>query len=138
MPVVAMKVTSKSAHDKTDQLFVYTFESPSRGVCTIVANLTNVYEVGDVVGVAVPGTKLPGLEIVPRKVFGVHSEGMAMGPVDAPLDADLTEAFDADRGDRPFTVTITVSVDAPYAEDAEKVARKAIGKGEGVAIAALR
>ena len=137
MPVIAMKVTSKSAHDKTDQLFIYTFESPTRGSSTVVANLTNVYEVGDVVAVAVPGTRLPGLEIVPRKVFGVHSEGMAMGPVNVALDTDLTDAFDADRGDRPFTVTITVDVQAPYAEDAEKVARKAIGKGDGSATANL-
>jgi tRNA-binding EMAP/Myf-like protein len=135
MPVRAMRVTQKLAHEKTDSLFIYTFESPELGERTIVANLTNVYEVGDVVGVALVGTKLPGMEIVPRKVFGVHSEGMALGPVDAELDADLTEAFDADRGPRPFLVTVTLSVEAPYAEDAEKLARKQIGKGEGEASA---
>ncbi|MED5371402.1 MAG: hypothetical protein VX899_10340 [Myxococcota bacterium] len=131
MPVYAMKVTNKSAHEKTDQLFIYTFESPEQGTRTIVANLTNTYEVGDVAGIAIEGTVLPGVVIKPRKVYGIHSEGMAMGKVDAELDADLTEHFDADRGPRPFTVTYTVTVDAPYAEDAEKVAAKAIGKGQG-------
>lgn len=131
MPVYAMKATSKTAHEKTDQLFIYTFESPAHGVKTIVANLTNVYEVGDVAGIAFEGTILPGLVIKPRKVFGIPSDGMAMGKVEAELDTDLTEHFDADRAPRPFTVTIEVEVEAPYAEDAEKVARKAIGKGQG-------
>ena len=40
MPVYAMKVTAKKAHEKTDKLFIYTFESPALGQRTIVANLT--------------------------------------------------------------------------------------------------
>ena len=48
MPVIAMQVVDKSAHEKTDQLFIYTFQSPDLGSKTIVANLTNVYEVGQV------------------------------------------------------------------------------------------
>lgn len=131
MPVYAMRVTAKSAHEKTDQLFIYTFESPAQGERTIVANLTNTYEVGDVAGIAIEGTALPGLVIKPRKVFGIHSQGMAMGKVDAELDADLTEHFDADRAPRSFTVTLSVTVEAAYAEDAEKIAAKAIGKGNG-------
>jgi len=136
MPVVAMKCIDKQSHEKTDKLFIYRFDSPQQEERTIVANLTNVYEVGDVVAVALPGTRLPGVVIEPRKVFGIPSSGMALGPVDSALDTDLTEAFDADQTDRPFTVTVTVTVDAPYAEDAEKVARKAISKGQGDAAAA--
>ena len=131
MPVYAMKVTSKTAHEKTDQLFIYTFESPEQGERTIVANLTNVYEVGEVAGIAIEGTVLPGVVIQPRKVFGIHSQGMAMGKVQAELDADLTAHFDADRSPRTFKVSVEVEVEAPYAEDAEKIARKAIGKGQG-------
>ena len=63
MPVRAMKVTSKTAHEKTDQLFIYTFESPEHGERTIVANLTNTYDVGDVAAIALEGTFLPGVEI---------------------------------------------------------------------------
>jgi len=131
MPVVAMKVTSKSAHEKTDQLFLYTFESPAVGVITVVANLTNTYEVGDVAAVAQVGTFLPGLEIKPRRVFGIDSAGMALGVVDAPLDADLTAQFEADQPVRPFRVTVEVTVDARYSEDAAAVAAKAIGQGKG-------
>lgn len=140
MPVVAMKCTSKTAHERTDQLFIYTFESPGLGERTIVANLTNVYEVGDVAGIALEGTFLPGMEIKPRKVFGIPSSGMAMGKVEAELDADLTDRFDADAPVAPHQVTLTVTVDARYAEDAEKAARKAIGKqgkGEVVSVTAV-
>lgn len=137
MPVYAMKVVDKQAHEKTDKLFIYTFESPAQGTRSIVANLTNVYEVGDVAGIATEGTVLPGLVIKPRKVYGIPSDGMAMGKVDAELDADLTEQFDADRAPRPFKVTIEVTVDAPYAEDAEKIGAKAIGKGKGSVVSAV-
>jgi tRNA-binding EMAP/Myf-like protein len=135
MPVVAMTCTSKAAHERTDSLFIYTFESPALGQRTIVANLTNVYEPGDVAAIALEGTWLEEGEIVARKVFGIHSEGMALGKVDAAPDADLTASFDADRAEGPFTVTVTVAVTARYASDAEKAARKAIGKGEGEAAA---
>ena len=137
MPVHAMKVIDKKAHEKTDQLFIYTFESSAQGKRTIVANRTNTYEVGDVAGIAIEGTVLPGLVIKPRKVFGIHSEGMAMGKVDVAPDTDLTAHFDADRTPRPFKVTIEVVVDAPYAEDAQKIGAKAIGKGKGSVVAAV-
>jgi tRNA-binding EMAP/Myf-like protein len=137
MPVHAMKVIDKKAHEKTDQLFIYTFESSAQGTRTIVANLTNTYEVGDVAGIAIEGTVLPGLVIKPRKVFGIQSEGMAMGKVDVEPDTDLTAHFDADREPRPFKVTIEVVVDAPYAEDAQKIGAKAIGKGKGSVVSAV-
>ena len=136
MPVVAMEVVAKSAHEKTDQLFIYTFRSPAGGERVIVANLTHVYEVGDVVAVALPGTVLPGVVIQPRKVFGIPSSGMALGKVEAALDADLTAAFDADREPRRFLVTLQVEVEAPYAEDAARLAAKAIGKGKGALVSA--
>ena len=137
MPVHAMKVIDKKAHEKTDQLFIYTFESSAQGQRTIVANLTNTYEVGDVAGIAIEGTVLPGLVIKPRKVFGIHSDGMAMGKVDVEPDTDLTAHFNADRTPRPFKVTIEVVVDAPYAEDAQKIGAKAIGKGKGSVVSVV-
>lgn len=131
MPVIAMKVVEKTAHEKTDKLFIYTFESPNLGQLQIVANLTNVYEVGDVVAIAQLGTFLPGLEMKPRKVFGIPSQGMALGPVVAALDTDLSEQFNADAPVGKFRVTYTVEVDARYSEDAGPVAAKAIGKKHG-------
>ena len=131
MPVRAMKVTSKTAHEKTDTLFIYTFESPELGERTIVANLENSYEVGDIAGIALEGTFLPGVEIKPRKVFGIHSQGMALGVVEAELDDDLTERFEADAPVRTFKVTLEVEVEARYAEDAEKGVKKAVKQDKG-------
>jgi phenylalanyl-tRNA synthetase beta chain len=138
MPVQAMRVVEKNAHPKTDQLFVYTFESPALGQRIIVANLENTYQVGDMAAVALEGTWLPGLRIKPRKVFGLASEGMALGVVDAAVDADLTEAFEADRAPRTFRVTIEVEVEARYPEDAKKAGLKAArGNGQAVSVLAL-
>ncbi len=136
MPVIAMEVTHKAAHDKTDQLFIYTFHSPALGEKTIVANLTNVYEVGDVAGIALIGTFTDEGEIKPRKVFGIASDGMAMGPVDAPLDTDVSERFGADAPERTFTLTFEIQVEGRYASDAEKIARKLFKSGEGTLVSA--
>lgn len=134
MPVRAMKVTSKSAHEQTDSLFIYTFESPQVGERTIVANLENAYEVGDMAGIALEGTFLPGVEIKPRKVFGVHSQGMALGVVEAELDADLTEQFGADAPEKTFKVMLEVEVTARYADDAKKRVNKAVKQGKGTVV----
>ncbi|MCA9571692.1 MAG: hypothetical protein KC656_27830, partial [Myxococcales bacterium] len=111
MPVIAMTVVQKDAHPDTDNLFVYRFESPALGQKTIVANLTNVYEVGQVAAIAQLGTLLPEGEMKPRKVFGIDSEGMALGPVDAAPDTDLTAQFDADAPSRKWRLTFAIEVD---------------------------
>ena len=134
MPVIAMQCVAKDAHEKTDTLFIYQFESPALGRLQIVANLTNVYEVGDVAGIAQLDTRLPGVVLKPRKVFGIDSQGMAMGKVDAPLDTDLSAQFEADAPLARFQVTLTVEVEAHYAEDAAADAAKAIGKGQGTLV----
>ena len=138
MPVFAMKCTNKSAHERTDKLFIYTFESPALGEKTIVANLTNTYEVGQTAAIAQLETWLPEGQILPRKVFGIDSQGMALGPVEAELDTDLSEQFEADAAEGSFKVTVEVEVSARYAETAEKLARKAIGKNEGTLVGAKR
>jgi tRNA-binding EMAP/Myf-like protein len=89
-----------------------------------------------VVAIAELGTRLPGVVLKPRKVFGIDSEGMALGPVDAALDTDLTAAFSADASPRTFTVTLSIEVEAHYAEDAQSLAAKAIGKGKGTLVSA--
>lgn len=136
MPVIAMQVAEKHAHEGTDQLFIYRFTSPELGDRTIVANLTNVYEVGDVAAIAQLGTFLPEGEIKPRKVFGIDSEGMALGPVDAPLDTDLSEDFQADAPERTFTLTFRVQAEGRYPADAEKAARKLLKSGKGELLSA--
>ncbi|MCB9684407.1 MAG: hypothetical protein H6738_05630 [Alphaproteobacteria bacterium] len=136
MPVIAMTCVDKQAHDKTDNLFVYAFESPALGRKTIVANLTNVYEVGQVAAIAQLGTLLEEGEIKPRKVFGVDSEGMALGPVDAAPDTDLTATFGADAPARTWTLTFEIQVEGHYAADAEVAARKAFKGGQGKLVSA--
>ncbi|MEZ4322290.1 MAG: hypothetical protein R3F61_32755 [Myxococcota bacterium] len=137
MPVIAMKTVEKRAHEQTDTLFIYTFESPALGQKTIVANLTNVYEVGDIAAIAQLGTLLAEGEIKPRKVFGIDSEGMALGPVDAAVDTDLSAQFDADAPSRKFTLTFEIEVEGHYAADAEKTARKLFKGGEGKLVSAV-
>lgn len=124
MPVIAMEVVTAEKLEQAENLHFYTFCSPQQGELKIIANTTNLYQVGDVAGIALVGTRLPGLEIKPRKVFGIDSTGMACGPVDAELDTDVSEQFDADRPARRWTVTLEVEVEASYAEDAGKLAMK--------------
>lgn len=134
MPVIAMTCTDKRAHERTDQLFIYTFEAPGLEARTVVANLTNVYAPGDVVAVAQVGTQLPECEIVPRKVFGIDSAGMALGPVDASPGADVTDRFEADAPRRRFRLTFEIEGEDHYPERLEAALRKALGKGEGVLV----
>lgn len=124
MPVVVMEVVEKERLEQAEALTRYRFRSPGQGELIVVANDTNRYELGDHVGVAIVGTRLPGLEIKPRKVFGVDSAGMACGPVDAPLDTDVSARFEADLPERRWKVAIEVEVDAAYAEDAGAAALK--------------
>jgi tRNA-binding EMAP/Myf-like protein len=135
MPVVAMKVIAAAQIEQAANLHHYTFSSPNQGELEIVANTTNVYQVGDVAGVALVGTRLPGLTIKPRKVFGIPSSGMACGPVEAPLDADVSTQFDADRDPVSWTVTVTVTVEAAYEEDARALALKR-ARSEGSVVSA--
>jgi tRNA-binding EMAP/Myf-like protein len=138
MPVIAMQVTEKNGVEGAENLFHYTFSSPEQGDLQIIANTTNVYEIGDVAGIALVGTKLPGLEIKPRKVFGIPSSGMACGPVDATVDTNVSGQFNADAPARTFQVTLTVNVEASYAEDAGKIAmKKARSEGNVTSVTAL-
>lgn len=131
MPVIAMTCIEKQAHEKTDQLFIYRFEAPGWPARTIVANLTNVYEPGDVAAIAVEGTQLPETEIVPRKVFGIESFGMALGRVDAAPGEDVTARFGADAPRRRFKLVFEIEGEHHYAERLEAELRKALAKGEG-------
>lgn len=84
--IVAMEVKTAEDVKGSKSLRCYTFEAPDQERLTIVANQTYVYSPGDIVAVAQVGTILPdGLEITKRKVFGIESSGMALGPIDVPL-----------------------------------------------------
>lgn len=79
-------------HPNADKLMVYGFcyldvplnlylDGPHLRDVQIVANLTNVYEIGDLVNIVLPGETYEGILIEPRKVRGVDSFGMAVGKV---------------------------------------------------------
>lgn len=99
MPVVAMKVLTANPVEKSNNLRVYTFAVGNETPVQIVANLSNVYEVGDVAAVALVGTRLSdglnSLDITARTVRGVFSQGMALGKVDAEPGTDLSAQFNA-------------------------------------------
>lgn len=101
--IQAMICTKSDDHPDADRLRVYTFETPDDRV-TIVANLTNVYDVGDMAAIARIGSILPSeygggqpLTITERKVRGVLSQGMALGPTNAGLGDDISIAYGAEE-----------------------------------------
>lgn len=66
-------------HTNADRLTVYGMKKSDGNVIQVVANMTNVYEVGDRVNVALPGETVDGFLISETAVRGVLSQGMALG-----------------------------------------------------------
>ncbi len=98
MSFVAMEVKTAAEVLGSKNLRVYTFSAPGKEDLIIVANLTNVYSVGDIAAVAQVGTMIPidstyvkPFEIIKRKVFGIESSGMAMGRTSAAPGTSLEE-----------------------------------------------
>lgn len=93
MSVVVMQVKNVTKHPNADALNIYDFEAPYCEDKQIVANLDNVYEVGDLVFVALEGSVLKdGTKIKPCKIRGVASYGMALGHCNK-LDAKPGDNF---------------------------------------------
>ena len=87
MPILAMKIVKAEKHPNADRLRVYEASCYLHSLSVqFVANLTNVYEVGDVVAVALVGTVLvidgEKLEIKPSVIRKVESFGMGLGKTD--------------------------------------------------------
>ncbi len=96
MPIIAMEVKTVSAHPNADKLQVYTMEAPGHDARQIVANMTNIYQTGDVVAVATIGTVLEdGMEIKQATIRGQDSFGMALGTIDVPAGQDVTREYNA-------------------------------------------
>ncbi len=93
MPAIAFQVKSAEPHPNADSLRLYKMECPSRPDVQIVANLENVYEVGDKVIVALVDSILNDTEstvIKLARIRGLHSHGMALGKTDQPVGTDLS------------------------------------------------
>ena len=94
MSVIAMKVIKAESHPNADFLRLYTMEAPSREAVTIIANLENIYQIDDIVAVALIGSLLKdGTKIKLSKLRGVYSYGMALGIVKAKIGDDLSQEY---------------------------------------------
>ena len=73
--VVTARILSVEDHPDADALFVVRLQAGGREL-TVVTGAENV-SADDIVPAALPGTRLPGGEIIERALFrGVESEGM--------------------------------------------------------------
>jgi tRNA-binding EMAP/Myf-like protein len=82
-------------HPKADRLRVYALRATLReSPIQVCANLTNVYEAGDIVAVAQIGHDFgDDFVIGERKVRGVLSQGMMLGKVEGAVGTDVTADF---------------------------------------------
>ncbi|MGB3694199.1 MAG: RNA ligase family protein [Spirulinaceae cyanobacterium] len=94
MPVIVMEVKSAEKHPHADTLQLYTMVAPGYEQVQIVANLENIYQVGDVVAVALVDSVLKdGTKIKPVKLRGIYSFGMALGKVEAAIARNLSQTY---------------------------------------------
>lgn len=94
MKAIAMRVISGEQHPNADALRLYTMTAPDVEELQIVANLDNVYQVDDIVAVALCGVVLKdGTKIKPSKLRGLYSYGMALGKVEVEVGKDLSDVY---------------------------------------------
>jgi tRNA-binding EMAP/Myf-like protein len=94
MTAVVMKVIKADKHPFADALRLYEMEAEAFGTKQIVANLENIYEVGDNVVVVLAGSILKdGTKISSTKVRGLHSYGMALGKSEVSVGTDVTAEY---------------------------------------------
>ena len=110
MTVMAMEVVGAEKHPNADALRLYKMKAADKeangrvaGVppverpvqeVEIIANLDRIYELGDVVAIALPGSILKdGTKIKPTKLRGIYSYGMALDKVEAEVGKDLSELY---------------------------------------------
>ena len=93
MTVMAMEVIGAEKHPNADALRLYKMSSANKEV-EIIANLDRIYELGDIVAIALVGSILKdGTKIKPTKLRGMYSYGMALGKVEAEIGRDLSDIY---------------------------------------------
>ncbi|MEM7593356.1 MAG: RNA ligase family protein [Cyanobacteria bacterium P01_A01_bin.83] len=89
-----MKVISAEQHPNADALRLYTMQAIEMETVKIIANLDQVYQLDDVVAIAVVGSVLKdGTRIKPSKLRGIYSYGMALEKVEAEIGQDLSHIY---------------------------------------------
>jgi phenylalanyl-tRNA synthetase beta chain len=103
--IVIAEVRAKSAHPKHDKLTLVTvFDGQDEH--DVVCGASNVPDPGGRVLFARSGAVLPnGIEIAPRKVGGVDSNGMICSEAELAIGSDAGEIFVVDPDDRAFPGT---------------------------------
>lgn len=92
MTAIVMEVTHAMQHPKADSLRLYKMAAPGLNEVQIIANLENVYEVGDHVEVVLSGSTLKdGTAIRDSKIRDIVSYGMALGVSDLAVGTDITD-----------------------------------------------
>lgn len=93
MTVMAMEVIGAEKHPNAHALRLYKMKAANKEV-EIIANLDCIYELGDIVAIALPGSILKdGTKIKPTKLRGMYSYGMALDKVGAEIGQDLTDLY---------------------------------------------
>jgi tRNA-binding EMAP/Myf-like protein len=94
MTVLVMEVKTADKHPNAETLHVYKLQGLGGDRIQVIANQERVYQVGDHVAIALVDSVLKdGTKIKATKIRGLHSYGMALGTVDAPVGSDLSERF---------------------------------------------
>lgn len=115
MPVIAMEVKTAQNHPNADALRVYSFEAPGHDSVQIVANSENIYDVGDIVAVALTDSVLKdGTKIKPTKLRGVYSFGMAIGKVEEAIGTDLSPIYCQETVERSAQMQTWPSIELLY------------------------
>jgi len=97
MSALVMSCFKAEKHPYDDNLHVYLFRC-NENEYQVVANMENVYQVGDLVDIILPGSNLKnGERLSVRTIKGVCSNGMAMGLADTPLGADVSDRYCLER-----------------------------------------
>ena len=93
-----MKCIEAGQHPNADNLRLYKFESGAK-IFTIIANIENVYDVGDCAEIVLPGSlTTDGIRIEADRVRGIISQGMALGKTDLPVGTDVTDKHCREEG----------------------------------------
>lgn len=94
MPVIVMEVKLVEQHPNADALRIYSMAAPGYEDVQIIANLENVYDVGDRAIVALANSVLKdGTKIKPTKLRGMQSFGMAIGKTSEDIGSDLSHLY---------------------------------------------
>lgn len=95
--ITAMRVAKAEKHPNADRLRVYEVEGASQETLQIVANLTHMHEVGDLVAVVhIGSTFTDGSFVKEITLRGLESHGVLFGNLEEPLhflDEDVSALF---------------------------------------------